>query len=150
MIFWYVWSSPFRWILLLFYVGRLHGEKISSIAKFKQNRPLHALVFISCPARSSPTANAFSWEVNWHSQTTKTRQPSLFSAFWVRLSRSTFPFSFSTQYCALLLGIAFLLQPLCWCQKQPCTNMAALYFGNTISGQPGRSFLYNLNRNPRR
>lgn len=36
----------------------------------------------------------------------------------------------------------------CACQKQPCTKMATLCFGKTMSGVPGRSMVCSLNRKP--
>lgn len=36
-----------------------------------------------------------------------------------------------------VFGIDCLLQPLCWCQKQPLTKMTVFAFGITISGLPG-------------
>ena len=37
----------------------------------------------------------------------------------------------------------------CACQKQPCTKIAARYFGNTRSGRPGKSLEYSRKRRPR-
>lgn len=53
------------------------------------------------------------------------------------LSRITFRVIFSSQNARLLFGNAARAQ-LCPCQKQPLTNITALYFGNTRSGCPGR------------
>ncbi len=37
----------------------------------------------------------------------------------------------------------------CPCQKHPLTKTTAPYFGRTMSGRPGRSFLWSRKRNPR-
>lgn len=57
-----------------------------------------------------------------------------------RLSRSMFPWNFRLQKLPFVRGVVVYRQPSCRCQKQPWTNTKALYFGNTMSGEPG-SFL---------
>jgi len=46
------------------------------------------------------------------------------------------------------LGVVHFLQPLCRCQKQPCTNTTVRYFFRTKSGVPGRFLLCSLKRYP--
>ena len=53
-------------------------------------------------------------------------------------SRSTFRRSFIRQNRVLDFGNVASLQPGCWCQKQPCTNITFLRDLNTRSGRPGR------------
>lgn len=72
-----------------------------------------------------------------HSHTTSTRQPSACTVSSTVSSLSLFFRSFSRQNSVRLPGSLKYLQS--WtCQKQPCTNMTARYFGNTMSGFPGR------------
>ena len=74
-----------------------------------------------------------------HSQTVRTRQPSQASSATCLRSRARLPRNFSSQKDRRVRGITANRHPECWCQKQPCTNMTAEYFGRTISGRPGRS-----------
>lgn len=92
----------------------------------------------SCPFLSSA-----------HVQTTATRHPADSSAFRFLRSRSTFASNFETQNLVLLDGVVAYLQPLCRCQKQPCTKTTARYLGRTRSGLPGRSLPCSLNLKPR-
>ena len=82
-----------------------------------------------------------------HSQTTRTSQPRLSKSILLRLSRWTALASFSLQNSRRVFGTTEFVHP-CECQKHPCTKITVLYFGNTISGFPGRSFRCNRNRNP--
>ena len=74
-----------------------------------------------------------------HSQTVRTFHPIFCSAAIFSLSRSLFLFNFFSQYCSFVRGrICACLQIGQPCQKQPFTKITVLYFGNTISGLPGR------------
>jgi hypothetical protein len=73
-----------------------------------------------------------------HSQTTMTRQPRVRSSRALRLSRSTLRFSLGSQNSVLDAG-AVPRGQLCPCQKHPLTSTTDKYFGNTISGHPGKS-----------
>ena len=84
-----------------------------------------------------------------HSQIVATRQPFPSKAERCLRSRSLFKVIFSLQNSRLVPG--HLKRWQSWpCQKQPCTKITALYFGNTRSGLPGRSLQYRRNRKPRR
>jgi len=85
-----------------------------------------------------------------HSQTTMTFQPALRRSWRLRLSRAMLLSNFFCQNSLRVDGVEACLHPLCLCQKQPCTNITVLYFGRTISGLPGRSLQFILNRNPMR
>lgn len=83
-----------------------------------------------------------------HCHITITCQPSFFKAFVVFLSLSLFKVIFSFQKWLLVFGRDALLHPSCPCQKQPFIKTTTPYFGNTISGFPGRRLSFFLNRNP--
>ena len=74
-----------------------------------------------------------------HSQITITRQPSSCSASALRRSLTTFPSNLSSQNRTRVFGLVAYLQPGCRCQKHPWTMITARCFGNTRSGEPGRS-----------
>lgn len=82
-----------------------------------------------------------------HSQITMTLHPICSKAAVLLLSLSMLRFNFLSQYSALATGRIFAcLQVGQPCQKQPCTNITVLYFGRTISGLPGKSFLCSRKR----
>ena len=86
------------------------------------------------------------------SQKRSTVQPSSSRAFVFRESRSTFPLIFAVQYEALCpassrFSRACRSRP---CQKSPSQNTAIRYRENTISGRPGRSLRFVVNRTPSR
>lgn len=83
-----------------------------------------------------------------HSHIVQTCQPSFPSSFKENSSLALFLRNFSCQNSLRVSGIVALLQPGCWCQKHPCTNIQRRYLGRTISGLPGRSLRCNLNRKP--
>lgn len=83
-----------------------------------------------------------------HSQTTTIRQPSASSADFVLMSRSIFSENFFSQNSRFDFGVDAFEHPSCLCQKQPCTRMINRSFGSTISGVPGKSFLWSLNLYP--
>jgi hypothetical protein len=56
--------------------------------------------------------------------------------------------NFATQKSVLLFGVVATLQPLCRCQKQPCTKTTVLCRGSTRSGLPGRSGRCSRYRSP--
>lgn len=85
----------------------------------------------------------------WHSHTISVCQPHFFNRLTFVLSRCRFRASLGTQYSWLDEGTDALLQPACWCQKHPLTNIAFCFFGNTISGFPGNSLRWSRNRKPR-
>jgi hypothetical protein len=74
-----------------------------------------------------------------HSQTTSAAHPNVFNARTLRLSRALFAANLSCQNFARVFGEVVLGQPLCRCQKQPCTNRTLRRFGKTKSGLPGKS-----------
>lgn len=82
-----------------------------------------------------------------HSQIISTFHPASSSFCRTRQSRSTVRRNLADQNSTLLAGIVVRLQP-CRCQKQPCTNSAKRYLGNTKSGVPGKSDLWIRNRCP--
>lgn len=83
----------------------------------------------------------------WHCQTVSTAQPMDFSSDLFRLSRALFRSNFGPQNSGLDFGGLPMRQP--WaCQKQPLTKITFFRDGKTISGVPGKSFLYSLNRYP--
>lgn len=84
-----------------------------------------------------------------HSHTISTRQPSSCSWASFRASRATFPSNFGIQNSCRVLGVVAYLQPGWRCQKQPCTKIAVWCFDKTISGEPGRDFLWRRKRNPK-
>ena len=83
-----------------------------------------------------------------HCHTTTTSHPNCLSSAMFFLSRSTFLQNLSFQNLALVFGVPLFRHPSCWCQKQPWMNIAVLCFGNTMSGDPGRSLRCNLNLSP--
>ena len=83
-----------------------------------------------------------------HSHITSTLHPFSVNLTRLFLSRSIFLSNFFCQYFSLLFGILDILHPWCWCQKQPLTKIAFLYFFIVISGVPGRSLLWILYRHP--
>lgn len=84
----------------------------------------------------------FPWRA--HSQITITRQDFSSKASTLRLSRLTVCLNLESQKSRRDAGVAVNRQPSCRCQKQPWMKIATRYFGKTISGFPGRSFLCNL------
>lgn len=84
-----------------------------------------------------------------HSHTVSTFQPCSCKATMFSLSRSMFLSNFFLQYSSFVRGrICACLQVGQPCQKQPFTNITVLYFGNTISGLPGKLFGWSLNLYP--
>lgn len=83
-----------------------------------------------------------------HSHTMATLQPSSRSARVVLWSRSIVPENFSCQNAGFDTGVVANRHPLCRCQKQPWTWIAARYFGKTISGRPGRPATCSRYRKP--
>src|SRR5699024_7290277 len=81
-----------------------------------------------------------------HSQTINTFQPISLSFLWFISSRSTFRLILGIQYSILEEGHTNRPQS-CLCQKQPFTKITVLYFGSTISGQPGKDRTFFLYRN---
>jgi len=112
----------------------------SCVRHSRESRSLSSVVSNRFTDRPRPTS---------HSHTVKTRQPSALSSRVFRTSRSTFVENLFFQNCALFVGIVVLSQLWWRCQKQPCTKTTIRYFGNTISGFPGRSLRCRLNRYPR-
>lgn len=74
-----------------------------------------------------------------HSQTTSTRHPASLSSLICLKSRSVFRVSFSCQNSVLDFGRRKFRHPLWACQKHPWMSITDLYFGRTMSGEPGRS-----------
>lgn len=100
---------------------------------------------ISAPAHSVSTSRLASLSTavpgsrrSTHSHTTKTRQPAACRATLSRRSRRTLASNLSCQNSRRVVGVLAYLQPGCRCQKQPCTKIAAPYFGRIRSGRPGR------------
>lgn len=82
-----------------------------------------------------------------HSQMTSVLQLRARNAFNCRSSLSWFLSIFPIQNSCRVLGILKYRQ-LWPCQKQPWIKTAALYFGSTISGVPGRFFTCTRKRKP--
>ncbi len=84
-----------------------------------------------------------------HSQTTAIRQFASRNSRQTRRSRETLRVNFSAQKGRRVEGSLKYLHA--WqCQKQPCTKTTALYLVNTMSGCPGSSAFFRLNRKPAR
>lgn len=83
-----------------------------------------------------------------HSHITSVRHPRACRAACTSRSRSVFLVSFDSQKLARVLGVYAYWQPEWRCQKQPCTKRHRRNFGNTRSGDPGRSLRCNLKRSP--
>ena len=87
-------------------------------------------------------------DFNSHSQITIKRQPSSLRFLSVFLSRSMFRANFSCQNSTLVDGVVACRHPGWRCQKHPRTSMTVLYFGNTMSGCPGRVLTCSRKRKP--
>lgn len=85
--------------------------------------------------------------LSWHSQTTFTLHPRIRNSDIFLRSRFLLVSNFSSQNSFLVFGIVEYLHP-CRCQKHPWTKIAALYFGNTRSGDPGNRLSLITYRNP--
>jgi hypothetical protein len=83
-----------------------------------------------------------------HSQHTRTFQPAALSARCCRRSRRRLLLNFSCQNSRFDRGVDAKRQPVCRCQKHPCTKRTVLYRGKTRSGVPGRSRRCRRNRRP--
>jgi len=82
-----------------------------------------------------------------HSQIIRILQPWFLSSLAVLSSRILLASSFFCHHSFRVCGNLERSHP-CWCQKHPWMSSAAEYFGKTMSGQPGRSFLCSLYRRP--
>ena len=83
-----------------------------------------------------------------HSQTVTTFQPNLRRAPAETRSRATLPPSFLPQNSALVFGMTAWRQPVCWCQKHPCTKTTVCHLVRTTSGRPGSFRGRRENRHP--
>jgi hypothetical protein len=83
-----------------------------------------------------------------HSHTTSTRHAALVRLRIAATSRSLLAESLASQNSVRVAGSLNNGHPLCRCQKQPCTKMAACHFGKTISGLPGRPLACKRKRSP--
>ena len=72
-----------------------------------------------------------------HSQTVMTRHPCFRSSRLTRRSRIILSANFLCQNSRFAVGVVQDLQPLCLCQKQPCTNITVWRRRSTTSGRPG-------------
>src|SRR6056297_1114063 len=84
-----------------------------------------------------------------HSRTTSTRHPASSSSLICLASRSMLRASFSFQNSVLDFGTRKFWHPSWACQKHPCMNIADLYFGRTMSGEPGKFFAWRRYLNPK-
>ena len=75
-------------------------------------------------------------------------QPSLLRSVSLSASLATFLRNFFSQYSTFVFGLDACSQEGWRCQKHPCTKMTDQYFGNTMSGLPGRSLRWRRKRNP--
>ena len=73
---------------------------------------------------------------NWHSHTVMQCHPMDASSFCSFRSRSLFFWILFFQNSEFVFGSTKYLHPSCPCQKQPSTNTAIFFFGNTKSGCP--------------
>jgi hypothetical protein len=73
-----------------------------------------------------------------HSQITKLLQPSSLSPRTLLSCRTLFLLSFGSQYTKFDFGKCARRQLSCWCQKQPWTKIAVLYFGRRMSTETER------------
>lgn len=80
-----------------------------------------------------------------HSHTVATRQPSSSNLCVEASSRAALLAIFN---CQLQSGGILKAGQLCWCQKQPCTKITALYLVSTKSGVPLSFFECRRKRNP--
>jgi hypothetical protein len=85
---------------------------------------------------------------SWHSHKTIGRHSRVRNALIELASRRLFPSILAFQYLTLLVGRWLPCLHRCPCQKQPCTKITAAYFGNTISGHPGKSLRCKRKRKP--
>ena len=95
-------------------------------------------------------AKAWSRILSSHSHTVNTCHPSAVSFRRFLVSRFLFASSFGIQYARFDFGLCDGFWHLWRCQKHPCTKIAFLRLGNTMSGVPGRDRSWSLNRNPAR
>ena len=86
---------------------------------------------------------------NWHSQITAVAQPSCSNRSTALRSLILVRQNLLNQNSVFVAGTVVLLQP-CLCQKQPWTNKAKRFLGNTRSGLPGKSLRCRRNRCPAR
>lgn len=78
-----------------------------------------------------------------------TRHPLHRSAARTVQSRAIFCLNLDSQNSGRVEGVVQNLQPSWRCQKQPCTKITALNFGNTKSGRPRIFVTCRRKRNPR-
>ena len=83
-----------------------------------------------------------------HSQITITRHPPSSKSSCVRLSRSTLPPIFASQYSRFVSGMRAPRLQECPCQKHPLMNTAIFHLRKVKSGLPGRCLLSSRNRKP--
>ena len=83
-----------------------------------------------------------------HSHTVRTSQPRARSSASFLASRSTFRLNLSCQNSILVFGVLAILQPVCRCQKQPCTKITLCNRGSVKSGVPGKSRRCSRKRYP--
>lgn len=95
-------------------------------------------------ARASSSSSSFVW----HSQIVKTCHPRAFSLSTVDASLALLAANFACQNSGRVAGVVAYGHPGCWCQKQPCTNIATLRPDKTRSGRPGRDRSWRRNRIP--
>ncbi len=84
-----------------------------------------------------------------HSQTVATRQPAWSRSWRLRRSRSIFASNLALQNSWRVVGVVAYGQPVCRCQKQPCTRHTAPNRRNARSGVPGSLRSCSRNRIPR-
>ena len=85
-----------------------------------------------------------------HSQIVRTVQPAADISVAFLWSRAVVASNFFIQKSVFDEGVVAFGQPGCLCQKQPCTKIAVLYLGSTISGRPRSLEKWTLNRYPER
>jgi hypothetical protein len=86
----------------------------------------------------------------WHSQITRTVQPSFSRLCRHCRSLMTLALNFWFQKAFRLFGEYVNLQFLCRCQKHPFTKTTVRNLGRTISGQPGSCLTWMRKRKPNR
>src|ERR1700733_2637156 len=101
-----------------------------------------------CPRKSESFVATSLFFPILHPQTTRTRQPAARNCLFTRASRWMFFVILFLQNTTFDKG-GRPRGHLWPCQKQPWMKMTMRLVGNTISGVPGKSFLWILKRYPR-
>lgn len=121
------------------------GAAVRSSSPISSSRSLERS-HLSSSSTASSTCCGF---LRAHSHSIATRQPARRSATRTALSRSTLAENLVRQNSGRVAGFVVKRQPVCRCQKQPCTKTTAPYFGSTRSGRPGMFFACSRYRKPR-